>query len=122
MLAYLVRRLIMSIIVVFGVSIGIFIRGRDMGSVVADLRAAVEAQVPLPEGCRYAWSGEFENQQRAMKRLAIVVPLSVPGLISIVMRSPTFLVEASSTSSSCGSLRDSMISPMPLMSFPLSTP
>ncbi len=59
------------------VSIGIFIRGRDMGSVVADAQAAVNANVHLPEGYRMVWSGEFESQQRAMKRLAIVVPLSV---------------------------------------------
>jgi cobalt-zinc-cadmium resistance protein CzcA len=58
------------------VSIGIFIRGRDMGSVVADMRDRV-GQPHLPEGYRVTWSGEFENQERAMKRLAIVMPLSI---------------------------------------------
>lgn len=58
-------------------SIGVFIRDRDMGSVVADMQAAVAAKVQMPEGYRLLWSGEFENQQRAMKRLAVVVPLSV---------------------------------------------
>lgn len=58
-------------------AIGVFIRDRDMGSVVADMQRLVEAQVTLPLGYRIAWSGEFENQQRAMARLMWVVPLSI---------------------------------------------
>ena len=58
-------------------AIGIFIRDRDMGSVVADMQAAVNAKVKLPEGYRISWSGEFENQERAMARLALVVPISI---------------------------------------------
>jgi len=45
--------------------------------VVADMRSRVDASVQLPEGYRLEWSGEFENQQRAMKRLGWVIPLSV---------------------------------------------
>ena len=58
-------------------AVGIFIRDRDMGSVVADLQAAVAREVKLPAGYEVIWSGEFENQQRAMKRLSWVVPLSI---------------------------------------------
>ncbi len=58
-------------------SIGVFIKDRDMGSVVADMQARVAARVPLPEGYAIAWSGEFENQKRAMERLSIIVPLSI---------------------------------------------
>lgn len=58
-------------------SIGVFIRDRDMGSVVADMQTAVATKVRVPQGYRLVWSGEFENQQRAMKRLAVVVPISV---------------------------------------------
>jgi cobalt-zinc-cadmium resistance protein CzcA len=58
-------------------SIGIFIRDRDMGSVVADMKQRVAEQVTLPSGYAMAWSGEFENQERAMARLAIIVPLSI---------------------------------------------
>jgi len=58
-------------------AVSIFIAGRDMGSVVADMRKRVDASVQLPEGYRLEWSGEFENQQRAMKRLGWVIPLSV---------------------------------------------
>ena len=59
------------------IAIGVFIRDRDMGSVVADMKAHVDKAVKLPEGYYMSWSGEFENQERAMARLAVVVPLSV---------------------------------------------
>ena len=58
-------------------AVGIFIRGRDMGSVVGDLQATVAREIKLPAGYDIIWSGEFENQQRAMKRLSWVVPLSI---------------------------------------------
>ena len=58
-------------------AIGIFIRDRDMGSVVADMQARVRDKVKVPEGYRISWAGEFENQERAMARLALVVPISV---------------------------------------------
>ena len=53
------------------------IEKRDMGSFVAEAQARVAAAVQLPEGYHLTWGGEFENQQRAMKRLAFVVPISV---------------------------------------------
>ena len=56
-------------------AISIFIKGRDMGSVVADMQQRVRS-VSLPQGYHLTWSGEFENQQRAMKRLSIIVPIS----------------------------------------------
>ena len=56
-------------------AISVFTKGRDMGSVVADMQRQVR-RVPLAPGERISWSGEFENQQRAMKRLAFIVPLS----------------------------------------------
>jgi cobalt-zinc-cadmium resistance protein CzcA len=59
------------------VSIGVFIRDRDMGSVVKDMQERVARLEPLPEGYSMTWSGEFENQERAMKRLIMVVPLSI---------------------------------------------
>ena len=58
-------------------SIGIFIRDRDMGSVVADMKERVAKLGGLPPGYTVTWSGEFENQERAMTRLAIIVPISV---------------------------------------------
>jgi cobalt-zinc-cadmium resistance protein CzcA len=52
------------------------VEGRDMGSVIADAQAAVARDVKVPEGHFFQWAGEFENQQRAMRRLSVIVPLS----------------------------------------------
>ena len=57
-------------------AIGVFIKDRDMGSVVADMQARVKG-LDLGQGTVVTWSGEFENQERAMKRLALIVPISV---------------------------------------------
>jgi len=59
------------------VSIGVFIRNRDMGSVVKDMKAKVDSNITLQGGEEVTWSGEFENQERAMKRLSWIVPLSI---------------------------------------------
>lgn len=59
------------------VSIGVFIQGRDMGSVVSDMKNQVAAGVDIPSTVTLSWSGEFENQERAMARLSVVVPLSI---------------------------------------------
>lgn len=51
------------------------VRGRDLGSFVAEAQRRVAAEVKLPRGYHIVWGGQFENQQRAMTRLALVVPL-----------------------------------------------
>ncbi len=53
------------------------VEGRDLGSVVHEAIALVDAKVKIPEGHFIVWGGEFENQQRAMARLGIVVPIAV---------------------------------------------
>ncbi|HVR60927.1 MAG TPA: CusA/CzcA family heavy metal efflux RND transporter [Polyangia bacterium] len=53
------------------------IEGRDMGSFVDEAQKAVRQQVKLPEGYFMTWGGEFENQRRAMKRLQVIVPISI---------------------------------------------
>lgn len=53
------------------------IRGRDMGSAVAEAQAKVDKQVKLAKGYELQWAGDFENQQRATKRLTQVVPISL---------------------------------------------
>jgi cobalt-zinc-cadmium resistance protein CzcA len=58
-------------------AIGVFIQGRDMGSIVAEMQQRVRDGVQLPPGYYTAWGGEFENQQRAMARLSVIVPISV---------------------------------------------
>lgn len=51
--------------------------GRDQGSFVDEAQQKVAEQVVLEPGYRIVWSGQFENQQRAMKRLAFIVPVSL---------------------------------------------
>jgi cobalt-zinc-cadmium resistance protein CzcA len=53
------------------------VRGRDIGSFVAEASARIDAALTLPPGFHIAWGGQFENQARATARLALVVPLSV---------------------------------------------
>ena len=65
------------------------VTGRDLGSVVDDLRRVVAEQVQLPAGYSLAWSGQYEYLQRAAERLRIVVPatlLIVFVLIYLVFR------------------------------------
>jgi cobalt-zinc-cadmium resistance protein CzcA len=58
-------------------AIGVFIKGRDMGSVVRDMKSRANKNVKLAENYTINWSGEFENQERAMARLSVVVPISL---------------------------------------------
>jgi heavy metal efflux system protein len=51
------------------------VRGRDLGGFVADVRRAVTSKVTLPDAYYVTYSGQFENQARATKRLALIVPL-----------------------------------------------
>lgn len=53
------------------------LRGRDLGSYVAEAQAVVREQVPLPPGYSITWSGQFEYLLRAQERLAQVVPLTL---------------------------------------------
>ncbi len=50
---------------------------RDLGSVVHDAMAVVEEKLKVPEDHFLVWGGEFENQNRAMKRLGVIVPVAV---------------------------------------------
>jgi heavy metal efflux system protein len=58
-------------------AVGVFIQNRDMGSLVSEMQDKVAREVKLPPGYFITWGGEFENQQRAMRRLALIVPVSV---------------------------------------------
>ena len=60
------------------------VRGRDMGTAVTEAQQKVNASVHLPEGYSLKWTGDFENQQRATKRLAQVVPISI-AIIFIIL-------------------------------------
>jgi heavy metal efflux system protein len=60
------------------------VRGRDMGSFVAEAQRRIEQEVRLPPGYRIDWGGQFENMVRAQGRLLLVVPLAL-GLIVLLL-------------------------------------
>ncbi|HTO72120.1 MAG TPA: CusA/CzcA family heavy metal efflux RND transporter [Myxococcota bacterium] len=53
------------------------VRGRDLGSLIAEAKRKVGQGVRLPIGYRMEWTGAFENQQRAVKRLEVIVPITL---------------------------------------------
>jgi cobalt-zinc-cadmium resistance protein CzcA len=53
------------------------VRGRDLGSTVAEAQSRIVRNVKLPSGYRIDWAGEFESLQQAKQRLAIIVPISL---------------------------------------------
>ncbi len=60
------------------------VRGRDLGRFAAEVQRAVRAHVTLPAGVFLEWGGQYENQQRAMQRLELVVPAAI-GLILVLL-------------------------------------
>jgi cobalt-zinc-cadmium resistance protein CzcA len=68
------------------VGIKMNVRGRDLGGFVAEAQEAVRRGVRLPDGVSVTWGGEFENQQRAMRRLALVIPLSILLIFMLLLK------------------------------------
>ncbi|QEZ48721.1 efflux RND transporter permease subunit [Cupriavidus oxalaticus] len=60
------------------------VKGRDVDGFVREAEAKIRGQVKLPEGYWIEWGGAFENQQRAMARLVLIVPLTI-GLIFLLL-------------------------------------
>ena len=60
------------------------VRGRDLGSTVADAMRQVQQKVKLPQGYHLEWSGEYESEKRAEARLLIVVPLTILLIVIIL--------------------------------------
>ncbi|RIV90222.1 efflux RND transporter permease subunit [Aurantiacibacter xanthus] len=61
-----------------------FVTGRDLVGYVEEARADIAANVPLPPGYRLVWGGQFENQQRASARLAVVLPIAILLIFAIL--------------------------------------
>lgn len=59
------------------IAIKLSVRGRDLGSLVHEAQEKANAAVKLPPGYRMVWTGAFENEQRAVHRLAVVVPVTI---------------------------------------------
>jgi cobalt-zinc-cadmium resistance protein CzcA len=60
------------------------VRGRDLGSTVAEAQQRILDHVKLPQGYRIKWAGEFEELQQAQKRLAIVVPIAIGAIVLLL--------------------------------------
>lgn len=60
---------------------------RDIGSFVKEARQKIDAHVKLPPGYFLTWGGQFENQQRAMKRFSIVVPITLVAIFLLLFGS-----------------------------------
>ena len=59
------------------VVVGANVEGRDLGGFVAEVQQRVDEKIKLPEGYYFSWGGQFENMQRAMGTLMIIVPLTI---------------------------------------------
>jgi cobalt-zinc-cadmium resistance protein CzcA len=66
------------------VAVKLSVRGRDLGSLVKEGEARVREAVRLPPGYTLEWSGSFENQQRALRRLAVIVPLTLVAIFFLL--------------------------------------
>ncbi|MGE0786616.1 MAG: efflux RND transporter permease subunit [Sandaracinaceae bacterium] len=64
--------------------IGFNVRGRDLGSVADDARAAIERDIELPAGYRTAWGGQIESLRSAQARLAIVIPVVLVSILALL--------------------------------------
>jgi cobalt-zinc-cadmium resistance protein CzcA len=64
--------------------IGINVRDRDLGGFVAELKQAVDQRVPIPEGYYLEWGGQFENMERALGHLTIIVPVTIGAIFFLL--------------------------------------
>lgn len=60
------------------------VRGRDAGSFIEEAQAAIEAQLEVPPGYSYSWSGQYENQIRANERLSMLVPVALLIILTLL--------------------------------------
>jgi cobalt-zinc-cadmium resistance protein CzcA len=58
--------------------------GRDIESIVAEAQAKIDREIKLPAGYQITWGGSFENMQRAMARLRVIVPITI-GIIFVLL-------------------------------------
>jgi len=66
------------------VVVGANVHDRDIGSFVAELQQRVAKEVKLPPGYYFSWGGQFENMERAMARLAVIVPITFAAIFFLL--------------------------------------
>ena len=64
--------------------IGANVQGRDLGGYVEQAQAQIAAGVALPPGYRIEWGGQFENMERAIKRLSLIIPLTIGAIFFLL--------------------------------------
>ena len=64
--------------------VGINVKDRDLGGFVAELQARVAESVPLPEGYYLEWGGQFQNLERALGHLTVIVPVTVAAIFFLL--------------------------------------
>ena len=66
------------------VVVGANVEGRDLAGFVAEVQLRIQNEVKLPEGYYFVYGGQFENMERAMDRLAIIVPLTIAAIFFLL--------------------------------------
>ena len=64
--------------------IGVNVQGRDLGGFVDEAQKKIAQDVKLPEGYTLVWGGQFENMERAMARLMIIIPLTIAAIFFLL--------------------------------------
>ncbi|MBU1979777.1 MAG: efflux RND transporter permease subunit [Gammaproteobacteria bacterium] len=64
--------------------VGVNVKDRDLGSFVTELQQAVDSKIKLPEGYYLEWGGQFQNMERAMGHLKIIVPVTVAAIFFLL--------------------------------------
>ena len=64
--------------------IGVNVKDRDLGSFVAELQQKVEAQIVLPEAYYLEWGGQFQNMERALGHLTVIIPITIAAIFFLL--------------------------------------
>jgi heavy metal efflux system protein len=64
--------------------VGANVQGRDLGGYVAQAQAKIAAEVKLPSGYSLEWGGQFKNMERALKRLSLIIPLTIAAIFFLL--------------------------------------
>ncbi len=64
--------------------VGVNVQGRDLGGFVSEAQKKLAQQVTLPQGYTIDWGGQFENMQRAMSRLMIIIPITIAAIFFLL--------------------------------------
>ena len=64
--------------------VGVNVQGRDLGGFVAEAQARIGQSVPLPPGYELSWGGQFENMERAIERLSLIIPLTIAAIFFLL--------------------------------------